>query len=104
MDLYTTTELAYKNGYKTGYKDARQWHDMEKPPEKNGKYLVKFKYIESSDYIDYMILNYSNDLFSVDDWDFFDKKGVAGFYTDNHEIEKTMTDSKNFLGWTEIPE
>lgn len=42
MNIYTATEVAYKNGYAKGYADGKgEWISVEdRLPEENGRYLV----------------------------------------------------------------
>lgn len=77
------------------------WHDysVEKPP-KDGDYLVcgigvggyRFLHLES----------YTEDLHSVDDWDFSDKEGVAGWY--DYDSEWGYHECRGITHWMELPE
>lgn len=87
---------AYKDGYKTGYKDARQWHNPTDLPKEDKKYLAK--YVDNN----YYILNYAKNLFEIDNFVFYDKKNIPGFYVSDEDYGFVLVDSKKILGWTEI--
>lgn len=61
--------------------DKYRWHDLTKDPEDvpNDKELVLIcEVIDKKPY--YNTATYSTDLYSVDKYDFYDKKGQPGFY------------------------
>ena len=48
------------------------------------------------------VLDYANDLYKIDRFDFHDKKGVAGwFYFDD---EYGLIEVENVIGWRPLPE
>lgn len=69
----------YIKGYQDGSEQESQWIPAsERLPEANGEYLVTVEDCISRQ-ID--VLDYANDLYEIDNYDFIDKKGVAGWYT-----------------------
>lgn len=71
----------------------------EKLPNKNGTYLVTIenyigRHIE--------VLDYANDLYNIDGFDFHDKKGVAGWYVFDGEWG-CFIDVDNVVAWMPLP-
>ena len=75
------------------------WHPVSETPKKNGRYLVTLKY---STHKILQIALYSNDLYKVDQYDFFDKKNQPGWY--NYDSEYGYYEQNDIIGWTELPE
>ena len=44
MKTYEATEIAYKNGYEQGKKDALKWIPVSEPPKERGCYLISVKH------------------------------------------------------------
>ena len=80
-----------------------KWIPVEKElPEEDGEYLVSAKPIlgnNSPSYID--VAYFTTDLYGIDEHDFYNKKGVPGFYKYGSEwgIYKV-----NPIAWQPLPE
>ena len=59
MNTYQATEIAYKNGYEAGKRDALKWIPVtERLPEKQRKYLCFCNIDGHTEYPFHMILDY----------------------------------------------
>ena len=73
----------------------------ERLPEEDGEYLVL--YYTRSKYKPYVydVMSFANDLYKIDDYDFFDKKGQKGwFYCDR---EYGFCEASNGYAWMPLP-
>ncbi len=68
-------------------------------PEKDGTYLCAIKNSFSGKFY-YDVLSFAKNLYKVDKFDFWDKKGVASFY--NHDSEYGYYDVDYVYAWKEI--
>ena len=75
------------------------WHPISEHPEKPGKYLVTIKY---STHKSLEISNFSKDLYTVDEYDFYDKKGQPGWY--GYDSEWGFYEQHDIIGWGELPD
>ena len=70
----------------------------EKLPEEDGEYLVTVKGMRN--YI--KCCYFARNLYLVDEYDFVDKKGVAGFY--KYDSEYGFYEVTEVIAWCELPE
>ena len=68
-------------------------------PDKNGTYLVT---VEDCMGRGVEILDYANDLYEIDNYDFIDKKGVAGWYV--FDEEWGFIEDENVIAWKSLPQ
>lgn len=96
----------YHNGIVSGLKrainhvtaepPADQWIPCsERLPEEDGSYLCTYGKYHMGVY------RFSNDLYSIDDYDFTDYKGVRGFYV--YDSEWGYSEVDYITAWTELP-
>ena len=83
------------------------WHNAKTnpPKETTKKYLVLIQnpftdHPHTPKYY-YKILDYSKDLYNVDDFDFCNKKGKPGWY--EYDSEFGYFEVNNVAFWTELP-
>lgn len=98
-------EVASKQGKKTpeelGYSRASGWIPVkERLPEKDGKYLVTHVVSFQTRMID--VYSYANDLYKIDKYDFWDRKGKSGWYDIDREYGGILLD--DVVAWMELPE
>ena len=74
----------------------------EKLPEKDGEYLVTVKptFKNMKNYIKHC--DFALNLYKVDEYDFVDKKGVAGFY--KYDSEYGYYEVTDIVAWMPLPE
>ena len=76
---------------------ADQWIPCsERLPEEDGSYLCTYGKYHIGVY------RFTNDLYSVDDYDFMDCKGKRGFYV--YDSEWGYSEADYITAWTELPE
>lgn len=95
---------AYKCGLEDGKRKVLEQGSRwilcsERLPNKNGAYLVTTencigRHIE--------VLDYANDLYEIDNYDFIDKKGVSGWYY--LDTEYGYIEVENVIAWMPLPE
>jgi hypothetical protein len=82
---------------------ATEWTPVEKElPEEGGEYLVSMeaRFTGTFAYVD--IAHFTEDLYAVNDYEFQDKKGIAGFY--KHSSEWGEDYEVNPIAWQPLPE
>ena len=74
----------------------------ERLPEEDGEYLVTVKptFKNMRNYIKHC--DFARNLYLVDEYDFVDKKGVAGFY--KYDSEYGYYEMTEVIAWCELPE
>ena len=74
----------------------------ERLPEEDGEYLVTVKptFKNMRNYIRHC--DFARNLYLVDEYDFVDKKGVAGFY--KYDSEYGYYEMTEVIAWCELPE
>ena len=74
----------------------------ERLPEENGEYLVTVKptFKNMKNYIKHC--DFALNLYKVDEYDFVDKKGVAGFY--KYDSEYGYYEVTDIVAWMPLPE
>ena len=90
IEIYDTTIKALDREPK--------WIPVSKPPKKDGEYLVTIHGI-THDYIS--VVGYSKNLFTVDEYDFYDKKR-AGWY--EYVAESGYYEVTKVVAWMPSPE
>ncbi len=70
----------------------------DRQPDKNGRYLVTQKCFGV---VRVEILSYAKDLYEVDEYDFSEQKGKAGWYDYHDEYGYYSVD--NVAAWMELP-
>lgn len=76
------------------------WH--RERPEKDGTYLVRRRLMfDNTEYI--IILNWANNLYDIDNWDFSNKKNVCGWYGYNSEYGYYDVKECYIIEWMEMP-
>lgn len=75
-----------------------KWNDYSvvKPEDESKDYLVYKKF---GNIVIYTLARYTNDLYKVDNFDFYNEKGKSGFYYFDSECGYLMIDC---MYWTEI--
>ena len=90
----------YEKGYKDGL-NVNKWIPVsERLPETDGQYLCQVGYIRT---VCFEVLRFSNDLYSVDEYDFEKCKGknACGFYEYDSEWGHFAVD---VVAWMPLPE
>ena len=74
----------------------------ERLPEEDGEYLVTVKptFKNMRNYIKHC--DFARNLYLVDEYDFVDKKGIAGFY--KYDSEYGYYEMTEVIAWCELPE
>ena len=76
-----------------------KWIPASVEPENDGEYLVTWKGIMRTRIC---VLKFAKDLYEVDEYDFPDDKGIAGWYDYSSEVGYYPVD--DVLAWMELPE
>ena len=73
----------------------------ERPPEEDGEYLVLY-YIQSKykSYV-YDVRLFTNDLYKIDEYDFYDKKGQKGWVY--YDREYGFCEDNSVIAWMSLP-
>ena len=80
-------------------KHDSKWTPVSEPPREDGEYLVTLKVLKDSNYIDK--ISYSHNLYSIDSFDFADKKR-PGWY--DYSSEWGYYEMNNVVAWMPLPE
>lgn len=76
-----------------------KWIPASTPPKQDGKYLVSTHYFDC----DKMeILGYANNLYEVDNYDFWDAEERAGWY--EYDAEYGYCECNGVVKWCELPQ
>lgn len=76
-----------------------KWTPASTPPKQDGKYLVLTHYFDC-DNIE--ILSYANNLYEVDDFDFYYAEERGGWY--EYDSEYGYCECNGVVAWRELPE
>lgn len=92
---------SYKKGYEDGRNENRWIQCSERLPVEDGEYLCQWKF--NGQYV-MDILCFSNDLFEVDEFDFYEYKGMKkkAFYGCDSEFG--YFEHNNIIAWMPLPE
>ena len=74
----------------------------KKLPEKNGKYLCAIRFSCDEGY-NLDILRFADDLYSIDEFEFHDRKGVHGFYDYDSECGFCEIELEYVDYWIPLP-
>ena len=77
-----------------------EWIPVSERLPKDGTYLVTVKRITSHPNVD--IDSFAKDLYKVDEFDFYDKKGKCGWY--NYDSEYGYWEDDRVIAWMPLPE
>ena len=79
---------------------AQQWIPVEERlPEEDGEYLCQ---IDVHGRAVMEVIGFSNNLYKVDEYDFFDCKGKKGFY--GYDSEMGYYETSGVIAWMPLPE
>ena len=74
----------------------------EKSPSKDGRYLVTQKLDSEIFYID--ILSWAKNLYKIDKYDFYNKRGKCGWFNYDNEYGYYSIDMESIKAWMPLPE
>jgi len=96
-EVVDTLGAIYKRGFAAGKKEAATWIPVsERLPEENGNFLT----VDEHGYIH--IFCFVNNLKMVDDFYFFDKNNVPGWY--DYDSEFGFYQIKDIVAWMPLPQ
>ena len=75
-----------------------EWRPISEPPKVDGAYLCQELILDMKSM---SVLNYSTDLYKIDDYDFYDCKGIGGFYSYGGDYGYHV--ENNIQAWMELP-
>lgn len=97
---FTCINEIKKEVFKMDNSEKQKWIPVsEKLPEEGGNYLTTI--LLSNNYPHVSIRSFTNNLYEVDDYAFYDRKGISGWF--EYDSEYGFFEDENVIAWMPLP-